>query len=563
MSSIVNLIPESLNYNTQNIKGTRLGNASIQRVTYTPNQNNYAANGTVSWNIPIASENLVESQVFITTEFTLWLHDAAYTSLNVGMAALENSMGVNSFPVNRCVENATVKFNGELIMSTNVSENVNALQYMMSPAELESISPCNVPDNLYAYDPAVSSNVLQNNADTTTSSRGFGAFEIVSATHANTDEITLVIRVTEQLCARPFQYHTLNPPAFAGLNDLNVSLNLCSSPLDRAFAMTAAPDQGAATCTITKMELRVGQFSPHLSAAAAIPSQAFYNVPIIEHSTKALAALVAGTNAGASVSVSQSSDNRSYSNIPKLYAVYAQGTRTYVTPERLYPIQQLSINSGIKKNLLSSYTKDDLFQLSKNNGFNKRYAQFTGGSFETTGTGCVVYFTPSDIDSEEFHQSNVMSNYVFNVTAQIGNYSGSTEAPELHVVTFSDSVLKYDNGHWSEEMASVMPNELPSAQQMFFNQRIANHVLGGSIWTWLRDNVVKPVSSFARNNLAQRIPVVGSAVSSLVKDGGVIGKRAQAAGYGKKKAPAKKKGGSVLNLGGKKMSNAELLKLLN
>ena len=89
-----------------------------------------------------------------------------------------------------------------------------------------------------------------------------------------------------------------------------------------------------------------------------------------------------------------------------------------------------------------------------------------------------------------------------------------------------------------------------------------NEVLGGSVWSWLRDKALKPAVKFARNNLAKLhtgispLDDAAHAIGDAVKDGTTIGKWAKSKGYGAQ-------GSGVINLGGRKLSRKELLQILD
>jgi hypothetical protein len=565
---VVNIVPQSLNWNRDMVKGTRLGNASIQVTSHVPDQGSasYAANGSLSWNVPISAGNLVRSDPEVSFQYVVAFSDAATikTDLATATTAVLNLVGMHSLPNNRCIESCTVKMNGQVNMSSNPATDANAILYNMGAEELARLGSCSAVDNLYTYDAATQTNVLRGQADSISWSRGLGATVIDSITFG-ANVLTVTMTHTEKLVARPFQWHEKEPSAFVGISNMSVNCNLTSSFANAALAANGLTIDSV---TLQNAQLRLGQFSPHMNIQKQIPTKAYWNTPVIEHTVTAAA------NVNAAATGIFTSNSRSYSTVPKLYAVYAYTARTSAAPERMYPITNLSVNSGIKKNLLKSYSQADLYQLSLKNGFNGSASQFYGGYSGSLGTGCVVYFTPSDLDSELFHQSNVETNHVFNVEATVLNHSAANASVILRVVAFSDAVLSYDNGSFSDEMASINQSQLAGARDIYMDTAFQqNKVLGGSLWSWLKGAVKSPIFKAITKTLRNNVPIL----NKYVGDDTAIGKVASTAGYGKRCAAAKKaaatrkrnaaakkkKGAGVINLGGRKLSKAQLMSLLN
>ena len=562
-SDVVNLVPTNLDFDTKMVLGSRLGNATKNVISTNPSQGAGAipAGSNLNWSLPISAGHLVESDPEVSCTIVMEATHAGFVDLPTALGLVNDKVGFHSFPINRLVQSATVKANGAVMMSSNCAEDVDAIQYSLSGKELQRISSCAQPDNLFAYDDAASANVLQVVSDSIIQTRGLGA-SAVTAAHAGTT-LTLTFTHSEKLMARPFQWSQPAPHPFVGLHDMNVSLNLVSD--FNAACVADSSGYGFAVTSIANWKFKLTQYTPHLNMAQAIPTKSYYNMPVIEHSSAAAVTVAAGASATITTPV------RSYPTRPKLYCVYAFSARgDGTTPARTYPITNLSVASGIKKNLLQSYDAQDLYQLSLKNGFNGSAAQFFGGYAGKLATGCMVFFTPSDLDSELYDQSNVQLNHVFNVQATVQNHHTNNQNIILRVTSFTDAVLKYEGGIYSEELASIEPDQLLRAKQMFVDATSAgdnSHVLGGSVWSWITDNVVKPAVRFARNNVGKLetaaddiSPVLGDAVhlvSSAVKDGSSLGNKARAAGWGK---PA---GKGVIHLGGKKLTNRQLLKLLD
>lgn len=555
---VVNIVPQSLNWHRELVKGTRLGNASNQVTSHSPDQGSgsYTAGQALSWNIPISAGNLTASDPEISFQYVITLSDSGSTiktSTAVAVDAVQHLVGLHSVPNNRLIDSCTVKLNGQVNMSSNPATDASAIIYNMNQSELKRIGACSTPDNLYTYSATANYNVLRNQSDSLCWGRGLGSTVVNSMAYGSND-IVITLTHTEKLMARPFQWHEKEPSAFVGINNLSINMNLASN---FANAAVAANSLSVDTVVVQNAQIRLGQFAPHVNMQKQIPTRCYWNTPVIEHTVTASKAVAQNA------SIQFNSTSRSYSTVPKLYCVYAYAARTATTPERLYPITNLSVNSGIKKNLLKSYSQHDLYDLSVKNGYNGTASQFFGGyapgtSTTGVGTGCMVFFTPSDLDSELFHQSNVETNHVFNVDATVTNLDSASATVFLRVVTFSDAVLAYDNGNFNDEMASIHQSELAGARDTYMNTIFENNqVLGGSVWSWIKKAVRSPVFKSIVHGLRNSIPVV----KDYVGDSTAIGKLAKSKGYGKRRAS--KKGSGVISLAGAKLTKAQLMSLLN
>lgn len=576
-SQVFNIVPEAMNWNRKLNKGTRLGNQTVQVAEYEARQV-ASQNGPLTWNIPVSTNNLMDSAPEIEFKYNITLtghNEGALSDANVRtvMTAILNEVGMHSMPNNRIIDSCTVKMNGTVNMSSNPSKDVDAILYNFNQTELKRLSPLAVPDNKLVYDATANTNVLRAQSDSLGWSRGLGAVKLDSISYTaasgggSNGVITLNVRIAERLVARPFQWHEKEPKAFIGIDDLSITCNLGSSVLNACIASI-----DAYTCTATfdssfYPKLRLYQYAPHLNIQRSLPTKCYYNTPMIEYTESSTVSVNAGTSSSAGA---LKTNVRSYSTVPKLYAVYAYADRAdHQEPEQIFPITNLKVHSGIKKNLLQSYSQQDLFELSRRNGYNGNMAMFQGGlntdPDALKGTGCVIYFRPSDLDSEEFMQSNVENNHTFSVEATVYNHSySSAKNIKLRLVTFSDAILKYENGIFSEEMAYIRQNELYNAHDIYMDQNFdVNQVLGGNVFGWLakatkdvgnaikriaQSDGAKTASKLARNY----IPVA----RDYLGDNTYLGHEIKKRGYGQK-------GNGVVNLAGKQMSRGELMQLLD
>lgn len=569
MSQVINLVPEELQFNETLKKATRLGNESVQVIRRASNlgANNHPAGSQLTFDIPMSQNNLLDSQVMASATFTV-----AITQNMVGADAaareayarglLAGKFGFHSLALNRIIDSSSVRINGTLNVNDNPNQNLETLLYSASLKDQEDMGALALPDRAFNYSELLSNNVLALNLDGNDGrSRGYDAARITGIAYVDNaganDVITVTMQHTEPLMCRPFQYHGNEPP-FQGVNDLHVGINLTNNFVNAALAYKAADITGAVTCAVSNFQLVFRQFTPHLQKP--IPTTSYWNSPQFYVNSTSAQPIAAGANA------TFNTNTRTYSSVPKLFAIYAEKqSRVASEPSRLYPIDELSVNFGIKHNQLKSYQADDLFRMSRKNGYNMPRSCFFGGapSAGQEATGCVVLMRPEDVDTEMFCQSNVLKNFSFSCQAKVRNNNYAAGAGNeniiLRTVAIFDNYVMYENGIYSEESANILPDQIATAEMMYVDAAHKNQVVGGSVWGWLK-KVVKPLKKVVKNPLFKEasklarnnIPIV----KDYVGDNTMVGRVAKAHGYGRAS------GGGVVHLAGKKLSKAELLSLL-
>jgi hypothetical protein len=507
-------------------------------------------------------------------------------------------IGLHSFPLNRLINTANVRVNGSLTMSTNVKDNIDSMQYMLSKKELKRLSTTGVPDHLMVYDNTVLTDVLRPQTDSLSFSRGLGAtkvegfeFGVVDINGVNyPSTVTVTYELSEKLMARPFSYLESDPKVFKGINSLVVDLNMISD-----FTQAVAADNSVDVFGVElhDVAIRVRSCTPHANLKVPVADIGYYNSPVFDYLTKETTNAVA---AGASKELTVGP--RVFTTIPKMYAVFASAPRASANqPVQLFPITRLSIKAGIKSNLMASYDSRELYNISVKNGYNGSPSQFFGGIEGSRGTGCVVYLTNADFDTGLLAQSNVLQNFNFSLTANFTNTAedvagvavaaaaaGNPAIPvarpafvasqkiTLHVIAISDAYIKSENGIFTETIASLLQDDVSDrAVDLYENMTFEGNraVLGGSVWSWMKKHIVKPAVKFARNNVGKLhtgigpLDAVAKEVGKLVDDNSYVGRQAIKHGLGQRGGAVMNLGGANTVLGGKKLSQAQMLALLD
>lgn len=589
---VVSIVPNNYKFNTEKKLGTRVGYTALQANEYAPNGgsiHNPTSGAQTTYDLQADGANFdsateVQLDVFVVVRKRVAAGVGAIT-----INDLYNRFGFHSFPINRAIASCTVTLNSKLPITSTPTEYATALLYNLKMEELQRISANGTPDNLFTYSDAALSNVLRVQADSISWGRGLGNAELIEVVDmavdkaaisqlagvnpalSTADDLVLHFRVREQLLAAPFQWHSNAPNPLEGATSMKLSMTFADNLAAKMIAYNTpnANDYTIGGVYLGKPRLRSLIGNPHISVQ--LPRTIYWNNPRFDAKIVSTTHTVADGDTRVFVT-----PTHPFTVIPKMYAIYAYSERTTAhEPERLYPIETLQIDFGLQRNLLMNYDSYDLFKMSRKNGYNGSLAQFIGGvpniaNHSGLSTGCVVYVLPSDFPTDNLQQSNVEYAHNFRVQAKVRNHSDAARNITLAVVAMSDAVLINDNGVFSYENASIKPEQINPDNQVFVDANFDSHhilggaaYVGGNFWSSLKNigkALTHPVAKQAIR-LLRNAPVV----SGFVGDNTLVGKAAQAIGYGKARKPAKRtaRGKGVIDLGGASMNQNRLAQLLD
>jgi hypothetical protein len=616
-NKVVNIVSPSYDWNTEKVIGSKLGYQSRVMREYAPTKgvtgtDTVITNGSnIGYQI-IPDTTLVHSAPILSGLFTIEVNSTvtAGTFLTDNEAArtalygfLNNNVGLQSLALNRCIINATTLINGVQQISSNPSDNVTPLIYQLSTEELKRLGEDSKPDILGEYNNSVMSSVLKSPFDSL-DTRGFGSFPIVNIVHsANKYEVTC--RVTERLISAPFQYFDQNPKTMIGVNALDVGLTF--NNLDKFFAIqstAATVTNGEATLAtgitmkvdpkLRNLTLRMEVMSPHLGLSN-IPDKSYLVCPHFENKFRSEGKQITGNQTADLTTVTQP-----FQLIPKAYAIWVSTSPDSATdanrpsaivPEQFLPIEKCEISFAGSDNLLLNYNKEDLYHISKRNGYNGSMSMFYGGGANLGNniggavaiaavdyplTGGVLYLLPSDFPTNQQQQSNTTLLHNFRCKVITKNIYSSAVYAKLNVVAVYDYVLGYDSKMgYSYSPAAVDPADVVKGSLVFANQNFdSNRILGGALRipaNWqnkMRDawGIFRKVLSSPEAKSVSKVVRSLPYVNEFVGDQTMPGKIASSLGYGKGRK--KMMGSGIVDMagsstGGANMNQQRLMDLLS
>lgn len=570
----VNLLSSKYRFVEKAQIGTKVGNESISLLRYRPldGQNVTTSGQNVTYHVN--NDSFMDSDVRTEMEYNFNISTAgADLDTATLLPQLNNKFGLNSFPCNRIMSNVSVRLNNTSQYSTNVSNILDDYLCNEDPYHLASLSSAAKLDNYFSYGANVLSNVLRAPSDTIDSidSRGLMNYNVqftdnpAGGAYANA-YVTCTITVQEAIIARPFQYHAKSPPnPFFNVNDLYVTVKF--DDLSQFLAYQAGIAVGGKAIVVdgisVQPQLLIRSYSPMVQVPR--PKRCLYNSPIIQKYEASRTPNIAG---GASREVTF--PNYVINGMPKMFCIYAKGPRDVNNAVNFGVITKVSVSIGNHVNQLQDLsTVNDIYNLSVKNGFNNRFSSFSGtpgyplgGAWQGTnnaGNGSVLYFAPQDLALNMLEQSNSAGVYNITIKFTFMNPTATAQAYTPCLSVIYDNVITFEDGVFSDSMPLLSSEAIASAPLEFTDDEMKmNSILGGSFWNsiwngiknFAKSDAGKSVSKMARNS---------NLLNKYVGDNSAIGKLIKPSGYGKKSAKA---AGSLVTIGGRKLSKAELLKSL-
>jgi hypothetical protein len=354
------------------------GGNYVQYKQYT--STSYSAN-SFQFSCPPPSEKiLVNRKVYlqapVTLNFTGSVSGATETLLNSGFDAPRAfPLSTNLNTVSVTINNATVNINmGDVIQALlryNNPECLKEYDYSITPTEMDESQEYNELANTIR-------NVLSDygNSNYGNTHRGAFPFTIIS----NTDTTASVSFVaTEPIFLSPFYYGKGDHSGFYGVRtmDFNFTWN---SDLSRLWSHNPTPTGG--TSTITGVTVNFGQ--PKLLFEYTTPPITMERPLSIAYPYYVVNRFPTGpTNIPASTTASNIvSNNIQLNSIPRRMYIYLREQNSDLTinkTDSFASIENISLQFENFSGLLASASKQDLYNIARNNGLNLSWTEWSGG----------------------------------------------------------------------------------------------------------------------------------------------------------------------------------------
>lgn len=487
------------------IKDSRIGNIT-DNVNYGvfsgASQNNYqsfpataTSTSQLSFNVNIPSENtILDRNILIgaTYKFTITVPDLKNTEIICRYGFTE---AFQAFPLNSSIVSMNATINNTSV-SINSQDVLPVLLKMINQRDLQKyqgLTPTQVDtwgisrDGTY-YSRTANANSIENAVNPLSSINNYspdgilprGAFPINSITTtvaskkltAGADgsaSFTITAQFVEPLFISPFLFGgkaDFNNQGLVGINTLNLNINI-DTTLKRFYSRGTLP---ARAYTITLNEITdarlmlnflTTQPTDLIKAKNVVPFMDFPRYITGTANTNKISAST-GTTISKGTIISQ---NIQLNQIPDLFLIVARkpmSSQTPSDPTYFLPIETCSVNFNNASGLLSSATQYQLYEMSRDNGVQQSWLEWSGRghNFDTTfldtdlttvsntlpfsmlGAGSVLAINPSkDLSLPSYLSNGSIGQYNLQLTVSVFNYTSNEIQPELVVICCNSGVF--------------------------------------------------------------------------------------------------------------------------
>jgi len=504
-----------------------------QRVTQTINvadssQLLPSAPVTAMWSINPPSNQTIVDRFMRVRGYLEFESDAAFE--------IGTNDAPRAFPLNSMVDVTTLQINGESI-SDNTSDKLAAmLSYGNNYVDRRrswSTTPC-MPDNFQKYSDwqphgTGKSPLAFYGEINSEDPRGGYAYEVISPT-----KIRMV--VTEPVFLSPlFSGLGAQQEGMVNVNQINLNLRFKS---DTSLGWSHS-DLGQAVTTVTckfyqAPELLVTYLTP--DSLQAIPDVQVLPYVKPQEYIKAVAPLPAGST------TQIFSDSIRLSQIPRrvyLFVRHDQQSSGFAQADAFMGIESMSVNWNNESGLLSSATKEDLFEISRRNGCDLTWQMWS----KYRGSVMCIEFG-KDIGLPDSLAPGCQGSYTLQVNMTVKNLSESSFSGQFYMVTMNEGTFSVAQNSARSSIGNLTPELVLSARDAPHIPHFAYEQLqGGSFWSGLKNvfgTIARGASSLAGPiGAAFGHPEIGAAVS------GLAGPLASALGKGRSVGGSRLVGGSM------------------
>lgn len=500
-----------------------------------PQNNNtqvYTASGQSPSQISIVCqlpslETLVARAPLIQSQITLKINvtgTAAGYYLDIGKGD-----SLAAFPLHALASTISTTINSNT-NSINMTNLYPALLKMFDHQELSdhnSVCPV-MPDNLYSYNDGynTTNNPLSAAQDSNYDDlRGRGSFKLrgISLVQADAEkglfnlavvpggppvavDIYVCFVTTEPVLISPFLFPSSDMrPAMYGVANMSIVYNLGDANRVWRYAKNQAGANSHAinsisVVNVTNTKLYVNLLTPHpsdlLPAQNVIP-----HTDVVSFISPSVASLVAGDTA------SIESSNLQLNQVPEMVIVYVSTRASVKTPsdsDFAMAIESASVTWNNQSGLLSTFSKQQLWQVSAENGINQCWDEWSGattvypaggvgttlgaGNKPTLGSFLCLKFGKDIQITEDYFAVSSLSNFNFQIKLNISNQTGVDQNDLQIVVIVLNSGLWVNNRGSSAVYTGLLTKQLvlESSEKPAHNAEFMGRRLGRGIFSSLK-----------------------------------------------------------------------------
>lgn len=430
-----------------------------QSTSYSPNSFQFSAP-------PPSEKILVGRKVLLRTPVTIQINGTAGSSglmWNVNYDAIRAyALSSNLQTIQATINNstATVQMSDVIqpLLRYHNPECMREVEYSLTPTQLdnaqnyEDLAPLSVRNVLGSYE----------NADGVTHR---GAFPYVISSNTSTQAV-ITCTLAEYIYLSPFYFGFGDAKGFYGVRtmDFNFTWN---TNLSRFISHA----NSSVSATISSVSVTFGQ--PSLLFQYVTPPMTMPRPALISYPYYVVNRFPTGPTAIASNTTTVvSSNNIQLNSIPRRMYIFARqqnGEQTFNSTDTYAEIQNISIQFENVSGLLASASEQDLYNISKQNGLNMSWTDWTGGPVQGSsgiyGTcGSVLCICPGiDIGLPDNLSSGVVGQFMMQYNITLRNPNVGTNAKSINYMLY---LITVDEGVWSITNGTSIPQGQGVVSQM-------------------------------------------------------------------------------------------------
>ena len=485
-----------------------------------------ASSSSVQFSIQVPSESTcVDRHLLLQTQFNVNL---SITNVAIGEAALVWGArdSLQQFPFNQLVQTVTVSINNTSV-STNQRDILSALLRCLKQEDLQKYEGmCPVyPDNYKSLNQAAlaSNNPMATYTNGSSYSRYLvprGCHPVtvnfVSAQHANATPVGSIISsaltdvfvfnlqftTVEPLFISPFVFGSekhCDKAALLGINQLNIVFNLDSS-LTHLLAYN-----GSGTCTASWNNVTAkplcSMFMNYLTLQPnqLVPSKnvvPYMDYPRYITGTQNTSVIASGASG---ITILQ---NIQLNQIPDKFILFVRktiSTQTNKDSLTFWPITSVNFNFNNQSGLLSNCQVNDLYNISKANGLEQNWYEWSGVAQSYSGVneapggvisssvytcgGPLIINPAKDLSLPAYLANGSIGQFSVQITVNYLNTESSAQAPEVVLICCNAGYLVTQSGQSSVYTGILNMEEVTSLKASSENKPLSAHdhrIIGGS-----------------------------------------------------------------------------------
>jgi len=475
----------------------------------------YSANtqqaSSISATCQFPNKSVITSRnALVTSEIAFTINIGAGTASGQPCLVFGSNISLQSFSLHRLINVSQCTLNNSQNSAT-ISQILDVILKSYKAEDVaayNSMTPSKIDDTYFSYTNAVgaTNNPMESivSADLNNNYVGRGSFALkyiacdryVSGTWTdnsfvstsnttNTFIVYVVVVVTEPLIAlSPWLAFEHDQQGITGIRQANFTFSmsdtsrLLSSSLTTISSVTlgvakpfftggsAALTQNAFTNTqflFCHKELQPTELAK-INNKQILP---YYVTDYLPYSPNSSSTLVSGA------SISLTSSNISLSVIPDKFIIAVRpqlGSQNWNNSASFFKINSISILFSSQSGLLASLNQQQLFELSKKNGYEGSYSEWVGFAngavvATTTGqsliptTGGVLFINPAyDLRLPAWYSNSSQGNFNFVITINVTNQSATAYVPEIIICYYQSGIMICEDGNTSTSVG-VLRNE--------------------------------------------------------------------------------------------------------